>query len=110
MQSAFGIDHGEEIAKFGLPSAAKVGMKVSGLGRKAESAGVMRSAMKGGQGGVKGTLNQVAGYGQAYAGRGLRHAGIGISRHPKLAAGAALGAAGAGAAGTGYAMGRKKQY
>lgn len=114
MQSAFGVEHGDEFAKFGMPTALvkpftgagnAVARKTTQMGGKLKP---LSSAKLGGSIG-RPTAKPVKPTGMAGAkqglGSGLRRAGGAMAAHPTATG---VGVAGAGAAG-GYGLSRRKQ-
>lgn len=115
MQSAFGVEHGDEIAKFGAPSsllkpvkslgsamgggATKAGQKLKPLTPGVKT-GMRNTAQPKPPGGLAGARNQTGG--------ALRRAGSWMSANPGATGGAALGVAG-GAAG-GAALSNRRRY
>lgn len=125
MQSAFGVEHGDEIAKFGMPGSllkpvkslgsamgsgtTKVGQKVKPLSANTKM-GVRNIGKPGGTAGTArgaGTRGAVGGARQS-AGGAMRRAGNWMSANPTATGGAALGI-GAGAAG-GAALSNRRRY
>jgi hypothetical protein len=116
MISAFGVDHGSEIAKFGAPGLGRIGAKlgsvVGSAGMKLGRAGTgnLKAAKIAGAGPGAAGVKRL-GMGQQRLGGGLNRLGTGMMRRPGLTGGLAVGG---GAAGGGAALGslnnRRRTY
>jgi len=127
MESAFGIEHGDEIAKFGLPKAlvkpvtalgSKMGVGASKAGSSlkpltantkvgAKSIGVPTRGATAGTKATSGARAATTGAKQQTGGA-LRRAGDWMKANPGVTGAAAVG--GGAAVGTGYAAGRRRNY
>jgi|KBSMisStaDraftv2_1062788.scaffolds.fasta_scaffold197465_3 hypothetical protein len=102
MESAFGIDHGEEVSKLGIGGlGTKIGQKTMKIGQGLRQSGANNMAMGRKAGGGFGAGMQVGGAKRVQAGGQLRKLGQGMQKRPGLTGGLAVGggAAGVGAAG-----------
>lgn len=107
-ESAFGVDHGDEVSKaFKMPGswAPKMPKPVTNLGTKIGT-GLFQGGAK--QGAIGAMQGGKLGNARSKAGLNTAKAGVKMVQHPGATGAAAIGGAG-GAAGGGYAAWRKKQ-
>ena len=109
MESAFGVEHGDEIAKFSAPSSLLKPVKSLGTAMGSGTASAGRKLTRAGAKTIKTNPGMGrAGLGGVQAGGALRRAGAAMKANPTATGLGALGVGGGAAGGVAYGQNKRR--